>query len=125
MGALGEPLGNVLGALEGLLEGCWKPLGGVLRPAGSREASKEPPGTTGTRFLRVFTWFYTHCGENLEASGGREVWREPPGSPRWRFYVFSWFTCVLEEYGRPAGASGRRFGGSGRAPGGLLEGISL
>ena len=69
LGALGERLGDVLEALEGLLEASWKPLGGLLRASGSREASKEPPGTTWKRFLRVFTCFYTHCGENLACTG--------------------------------------------------------
>ena len=57
LGALGERLGDVLGALEGLLEASWKSLGGLLRASGSREASKEPPGTTWKRFLRVLRVF--------------------------------------------------------------------
>ena len=54
-GALWGPLGDVLGALEGLLEASWKPLGDLLRPYGSQEATKEPPGTAWKPFLRVFT----------------------------------------------------------------------
>ena len=69
LGALGERLGDVLAALEGLLEASWKPLGGLLRASGSWEASKEPPGTAWKPFLRVFTCFYTHCGENLAYMG--------------------------------------------------------
>ena len=60
LGALGERLGDVLEALEGLLEASWKPLGGLLRASGSWEASKEAPGTAWKPFLRVFTCFFTH-----------------------------------------------------------------
>ena len=46
LGALGERLGDVLGALEGLLEASWKPLGGLLRASGSWVSAWMP-------FLRV------------------------------------------------------------------------
>ena len=53
LGALGERLGDVLEALEGLVEASWKPLGGLLRASGSWETAWKP-------FLRDFTCFYTH-----------------------------------------------------------------
>ena len=42
LGALGERLGDVLEALEGLLEASWKPLGGLLRASGSWETAWKP-----------------------------------------------------------------------------------
>ena len=60
LGALGERLGDVLEALEGLVEASWKPLGGLLRASGSWEASKEAPGTAWKPFLHVFTCFYAN-----------------------------------------------------------------
>ena len=51
LGALGERLGDVLEALEGLLEASWKPLGGLLRASGSWETAWKPF----LRVLRVFT----------------------------------------------------------------------
>ena len=65
LGALGERLGDVLEALEGLLEASWKPLGGLLRASGSREASKEPPGTPPDA---IFTCFYVFLACILEES---------------------------------------------------------
>ena len=128
MGALGERLGDVLGALESLLEASWKPLGGRLRATGSREASKEPPGTTWQRFLRVFTCFSSYLeepggplGSPLEASGRR---LSSTGERLGSLLEASWdLLGAGRSFKRLPGAAGGLFYVSGRPPGGLLEGL--
>ena len=81
-GALGSPWGDVLEALEGLVEASWKPLGGLLRASGGWETAWKPF----LRVLRVFTRIFEEPG--------------PPGSD---FYMF---LPVFHALGRKPGYHG-------------------